>query len=362
MVHILFDAHQLGLHQTGNETWARNTISRLEHHLPARSTTYAVTPAGVDVLRGLTDAPYRLVSGNSARRLGMQLPRLLRTLKADVVFSQYTMPATPVPAVVLVHDISFEQGAAAEWLDRRTRLQYRASFRSSARFANRLLTVSEFTRQAILHTGRVDPGRISVASNAVDPVLAALLRGGTPRRRGGTVLAVGNVLPRKNLHPLARAVRALADDGADVRLRIVGQIPAAGRRVATGIAAILADRVSFTGYVDARQLAGEYLSADVLAFPSLHEGFGIPALEAMSAGLPVIVSDQAALPEVVGEAGLVVPASDVGRWRLALDRVLDGRSGLSAALAAGGRHRLAAYDWDTSAAATAAALLAAARR
>jgi len=222
--------------------------------------------------------------------------------------------------------------------------------------------VSEFTRNAIMGASRVSPDRIGVAPNAVDPALASLLDAGTPQRRGNVILVVGNVLPRKNLLPVARAIRALVTDGLDVRLRVVGQIPDAGQRGATQLSAILGERVSFTGYVDMPQLAAEYLSADVLAFPSLHEGFGIPALEAMYARLPVVVSDRAALPEVVGDGGLIVPSSDVGAWRVALGRVLDGGSGLARSMSDRGRLRVAAYSWDTSAAVTAAALLAAARR
>lgn len=359
MTSILFDAHHLGLRQTGNETWARNIVGRLEQHLPGCSVTYAVTGEGRETLRTLTDAPFHVVSGSSARRLLFDLPSLVRQLRPDVVFTQYTTPAVRTRSVVLVHDVSFEEPSAGAWLSARTRTRYRASFRWSARLASRLLTVSEFTRQAMVRTRLVDADRVTIAPNAVDPVLAALIDAGTAVRTGTTVLVVGNVLPRKNLATVTAAVARLRSAGLPVRLRVVGQVPDAGAGEASQAVDLLGDAVSFTGYIEPSQLADEYLTADVLAFPSLYEGFGIPALEAMHAGLPVVVSDRAALPEVVGAAGLVVPAADVPGWERALASLLrPSRPGLAESLVAKGRLRVAAYDWDTSAAVTASALLA----
>ena len=361
MTRVLFDAHHLGQRQTGNETWARNIIGRLERHLPGCPVTYAVTAEGKAALRTLTDADCHVVSGSSARRLAFDLPRLVRKLRPDVVFTQYTTPAVRTRSVVLVHDVSFEEATADAWLSARTRTRYRASFRWSARLASRLLTVSEFTRQAMVRTRLVDADQVTVAPNAVDPVLGALIDAGPACRTGTTVLVVGNVLPRKNLGAVTGAVAGLRAAGLPVRLRVVGQVPRAGAGEAGRTADLLGDAVSFTGYVEPSQLAAEYLTADVLAFPSLYEGFGIPALEAMYAGLPVVVSDRAALPEVVGPAGLVVPADDVPAWERALSSLLrPSQPGLAESLIAKGRQRVASYDWDTSAAVTAGALLAAA--
>ena len=172
---------------------------------------------------------------------------------------------------------------------------------------------------------------------------------------GVVVLAVGNVVPRKNLAVAARAVANLRAEGLDARLRVVGTVAPSGDADAAAMRSLLGSAVTMTGYVSVAQLAQEYADADLLVFPSLFEGFGIPALEAMAAGVPVLVSDRAALPEVVGDAGLVIDAEDVGAWTSALRGVCsDGvvRDGLVTR----GLARAATYSWADSAAVTLAAL------
>jgi len=142
-------------------------------------------------------------------------------------------------------------------------------------------------------------------------------------------------------------VRLMRDRGADVALRVVGTVHRTGRRDADLAAAVLGEHVWFTGYVERADLARELRSAHVLAFPSYFEGFGIPALEAMAAGLPVVVSDRTSLPEVVGDAGLVVPADDVGAWADALTQALE--PSVATGLAGAGTRRVGDFDWANSA-------------
>ena len=191
--------------------------------------------------------------------------------------------------------------------------------------------------------------------NAVDPRLTAILTA-TPESRGGrpTVLMVGNVLPRKNLPVVAKAVRLMRDRGQDVVLRVVGTVHPTGRRDEAVARSELGEHVTFTGYVSREELACELRSAHVLAFPSLFEGFGIPAVEAMAAGLPVVVSDRTSLPEVVGDAGLVVPAEEPDAWAEALSRAL--QPAVAADLVAAGARREAQFRWERSAASVAAVL------
>jgi glycosyltransferase involved in cell wall biosynthesis len=264
-----------------------------------------------------------------------------------------------------VHDLSAEDARASQWLPWRTRRRYQLSFRTSARFAAQLVTVSEFSRQSIIERYGVPPDRVHVAYPAVDPELATHLdRGGhtRPAAQGpATVLAVGNVLPRKNLVTLAHAVHALADQGRDIRLRIAGRVPEAGAADAATMKGLLGERVDFTGYLTTEQLAQEYLNADVFAFPSWYEGFGIPVLEAMYAGKPVVLSDQTSLPEAAGDAALVVPAGDVLAWTDAIARTLEDHQ-LRDELVTAGRERARSFSWDDTASVVANALRAAAVR
>jgi glycosyltransferase involved in cell wall biosynthesis len=211
-----------------------------------------------------------------------------------------------------------------------------------------VLAISACTRDDLIARYGVEKERISVVPAAADQRFKDLLVA-TPEDRSGptTVLMVGNVLPRKNLSVVARAVRLMRDHGTDVRLRVVGTVHPTGRADTALADRLLGDSVQVLGYVSREGLARELRSANVLAFPSLFEGFGVPVLEAMAAGLPVVVSDRTSLPEVVGEAGLVVPAEDPSAWAAALEAAL-GPAGPQ--LVALGKEREGQFSWDASAA------------
>jgi glycosyltransferase involved in cell wall biosynthesis len=197
---------------------------------------------------------------------------------------------------------------------------------------------------------------VTVATAAVDPVFAARLENSPRPEPAGplTVLVVGNLVPRKNVTVVARAVRLLRQGGRDARLRVVGRVPPAGRRMAAEIAALLGEHVEITGFVDDASLAAAYLAADVLAFPSWYEGFGIPLVEAMTAGTPVVASDRTSFPEVVGLAGILVPPTDVGAWAEALADAAE--PARAAELVSLGRDQARTFSWSRSATAVSAIL------
>ena len=352
----LLDLHDLGNRQTGNESWARSLAAALFAADGAGSYDIAVSRALPAADAALLPAASKVrVSDSPTRRLAVDLPAAARRLRSTALLVQYTAALSRVPTVVMVHDLSFESPQAAQWLPLATRLRYRATIRASVRRAAHVLTVSNFTRDDIAATYHLRPDQVTVVPNAVDPRLADLLAA-TPESRGGrpTVLMVGNVLPRKNLPVVATAVRLLRDRGADVALRVVGTVHPTGQRDEARARSELGEHVTFTGYVSREALACELRSAHVLAFPSLFEGFGIPAVEAMAAGLPVVVSDRTSLPEVVGDAGLVVPAEDPDAWAGALSRALEPAT--TAELVVAGTRREAQFRWERSAALVAAAL------
>jgi glycosyltransferase involved in cell wall biosynthesis len=345
----LLDLHDLGNRQTGNESWARSLAAALFAADGAGSYDMAVSRALPAADAALLPAARTVrVSDSPTRRLAVDLPAAARRLGSTTLLVQYTAALSRVPTVVMVHDLSFESPQAAQWLPLATRLRYRATIRASVRRAAHVLTVSEFTKADIVATYHLRSDQVTVAPNAVDPRMAALLAA-TPETRGGrpTVLMIGNVLPRKNLPVVAKAMRLMRDRGEDVVLRVVGAVHPTGRRDEAVARSELGEHVSFTGYVSRETLACELRSAHVLAFPSLFEGFGIPAVEAMAAGLPVVVSDRTALPEVVGDAGLVVPAEDPGAWAEALSRALEPST--AAGLVTAGKLREAEFRWERSA-------------
>jgi glycosyltransferase involved in cell wall biosynthesis len=348
----LLDVHQIGLGETGNETWARSVLGILEGHQGEQQGGgyhYAVSPAGAAAVGQLvpTDRVH-VVSGRSSRRLAFELPALLRRVKPAVVLAQYTLPLTRTPGVVVVHDISFERPEARVWVPTATLWRYRATIGASVRRASVVVVPTEYTRDDVVERYHLDPARVLLAPLAPDLELAVLPRTAPPRDYR-TVLCVGTVLPRKNLLVVAKAVAALRARGEDVRLRVVGPVRPAGEADVEAMRALLGTALEVTGPVPGERLAIEYQQADMLAFPSLFEGFGLPLLEAMAAGVPVVSSDATCLPEVAGQAALLVPPSDERAWADALGAVL-AEPALAQRLARDGSARAATYTWERTAA------------
>jgi glycosyltransferase involved in cell wall biosynthesis len=230
-------------------------------------------------------------------------------------------------------------------------MRYRltAALKWSLAKGDTFLVPSQFTRDELMSRSHLDPSRVRVAPNALDPALLAELGSRRRNRDDGRlrVLVVGNVLPRKNLIVVADAVGALRRSGLDVELRVVGSVSAPHQPLLEEMRQ-RAVRVEPTGYVSLGQLAQEYLDADVVAYPSLYEGFGIPVLEAMAARIPVIVSDRGSLPEVAGGAAQVASATDSDAWRAAIEQVVTNRRTASE-LVERGLSRVQAFNWAMAA-------------
>ncbi|MBI4498237.1 MAG: glycosyltransferase family 4 protein [Chloroflexi bacterium] len=220
--------------------------------------------------------------------------------------------ACPCPAVLTIHDLSF-----LVYPDRlpRARQRYLTLLtRWSAQRARLVLTVSAHTRQDVVRLLGVPEERVRVVYPGVDPALGPARPQAVAefRRRRGLpdrfILYLGTLEPRKNLPTLIRAYDRLRRAGCDHALVLAG-----GRgwmdddifRLVDDLD--LGDRVCFPGYVPEEELALWYSAADLLVYPSVYEGFGLPPLEAMACGTPVIVADRSSLPEVVGDAGITFP-------------------------------------------------------
>lgn len=349
---LLIDVHHIGGQQTGNETLARNIGRELIALAEPGELVFAACEAGRAAVESMTGAQPKIVSSSALRRVVTDLPRIARQSQSAALLVQYTKPLTRRPCVVMIHDLSPFDAQSADWLSWRFRARVRASINHSARAATSLITPSEFTRQGLIERYQIQPERVVVAPSAVDPELAGLLDAAQPKDRNSgqqRVVAVGNVLPRKNLSILGTAVSRIRASGSAVELRIVGGISAAGKPTADQLKSTLGDAVSFTGYVSTAQLANEYAMADVFAFPSLFEGFGIPAIEAMYAGVPVISSSAGSLPEVVGDAGMIVAPDDSDAWTAALNELLSDADRRADLIERGGR-RARQTSWRGTAA------------
>jgi len=231
----------------------------------------------------------------------------------------------------------------------------------AAKRAERVIAVSEYTRQDVLDFTRAAPSKIVSVHHGVDlkyaqDVPAEVLRGLRDNHglTGRYLLYAGQQKAYKNVGLLLEVLHHLrqAPGFDDVKLVLVG---AKGRNdaIAKAIARLELDTaVVQPGYLkDEAQLIALYQGASVFVFPSRYEGFGLPPLEAMAAGIPVVSSNRTSLPEVVGNAGLLVDPDDVLEWTRSIKRILS-EDALRATLIEEGRKRVRQFSWQRTAEAT----------
>lgn len=277
------------------------------------------------------------------------LPRSARELGLDVLHVQYNGPRVRRPALVTtVHDVSFR--LFPEWFSLKDRLVLDLGLRSTLPVARHVFAVSECTREDIAEVYGVDRADISVTHNALPPGFRAPTADETEATlsRHGVVkpyvLFVGVRQPRKNLPGAVRAFcAARVEEGLPHRLVLVGKRGWRGGETERAIEQA-GNAVHALGYVPDADLPGLYAAAEALLFPSLYEGFGIPVLEAFACGTPVLTSNVSALPEVAGDAALLVDPRDERAITAGLGRLLADAS-LREELIARGHERLAAFDW-----------------
>jgi len=322
---VIVDADVLGRRRTGDETYVRNLLRTLpEPAAEAGLDLAAVTRHPELVPDGVL--PVLLAARSQELRMAWTLPRTLRRLGAALVHTQYALPyRCPCPAVVTIHDLSFEHGL----MGRRDRLVFERVVPHAARTAARVLTVSERTKRDLVEHYGIPPERVVVTPNGVDPAFHPATQTAAARPYA---LAVGAIQERKN----QRAALAAARD-AGLELVVVG--PVKDERAA---AELREGGARLEGYVEVERLAELYRGAACLVQSSRYEGFGLPVVEAMASGTPVVTVPDPALVEVAGEAAVVVPEAELAAG---IRRAVEERD----TLAAKGLERARAFTWEAAA-------------
>jgi glycosyltransferase involved in cell wall biosynthesis len=268
----------------------------------------------------------------------------------------------PRRTVVTVHDLGYLYYPEAH--TRFSRLYLHLSTMYSARVARRVIAISEATKRDLVEKYRVPPRKIHVVYHGRDEAFApvrdpAVLQATAAKYgiEGAYCLHVGTLQPRKNLRLLVDAWAMLRE-----RMQIPPKLLLAGKRgwlyeplVRSVEEQGLGDLIRFADYVERVDLPALYSGALALTFPSLFEGFGLPALEAMSCGTPVIASSASSIPEVVGDAGLLLDPHDAAAWAAAVERLVSD-SEARRDMSRRGLERAAGFTWERCARETYAVL------
>lgn len=363
-MHIGIDAHAIGAQQGGNETYIRGLIRALAELDDRNRYTIYLAEAGAAAewrdgfasrhanfeIR-LLPKPMPLV------RVPLFLAYELRRRPVDVLHVQYTAPPfCPAPVVATIHDLAFEH--MPETFTRRGSFQLKLTVRRTAQRAARIATVSEYSRQDLLRTYKLPPEKVVVTYNGVESHFTSESLPGEAadiRRRFGVsreyLLAVGSLQPRKNLVRLVRAYAKLRSENPNFapQLVIVGRkLWLADEIFAEVRRQTWAGDVILTGYASDEDLPKLYRQATALVYPSLFEGFGLPPVEAMACGTPVVTSNVSSLPEVTGEAALLVDPLDQGSIESALLEIT-GDQALRARLREQGIRQAKRFTWRAAA-------------
>ena len=261
--------------------------------------------------------------------------------------------AAACPTVLTIHDLAFLRYPQ---LFPRLKQRYLQLFtRMSARNANAVMTVSASTRDDVVDMLGVPRDRVHVVHHAADADFCPRIQDecNTFRASKGLttryILYVGTLEPRKNVDVLIRAFgKVLREEKLHHSLVLIGGRGWMTQAIQTAIEETgIGDRVLMPGYVAREELPLWYSSADLFVYPSTYEGFGYPALEAMASGTPVIVSNTSSLPEVVGDAGMLVPPREVSQLAAAMASILTD-SVLADKLRSRGLEQATKFNWTDS--------------
>jgi glycosyltransferase involved in cell wall biosynthesis len=341
-IRVGLDGHAVGRRQAGNETYILGLATALAARSDMEPIIYLGPRVGWPEDRRPAPATRSLRAERAQLRIGLELPFRAVRDRLDLLHGQYVAPpVATVPIVTSIHDVSFLDLPTMFPTRRRWRL--RATVRHAIGRSAVVITPSAFSRERLLAHYSVDPARVVVAPPVVPapnwepagvPRQDATGAPGVPGAFGGPdageatgaglgpgrvgglpatfVLAVGDLHARKNLARLVEAVGRTREQGLDLNLVLAGQTGYGGDALAKVLDGHAATAWTHRlGYVDTTLLRRLYRAASAVAYLSIYEGFGLPVIEAMAAGTPVVASRSSSIVEVAGDAALLVEPTDV---------------------------------------------------
>jgi len=354
---VAIDGRHFARRSTGMSGYAVNLIRALPHARPDLE-MLLLYDHGATV--PLERSRWVKVGGPQYLWKQLGVPRALAANHADLFHATSGgVPLfSPRPVVATILDLLVEVGP--RWFPTRVRFQVSATTRLAAARADALIAISESTKKDLVDRYRVRPEKITVIPCGVEdrfrPDIGEEERARVRQAYGlerPYVLYVGSLFRWRNLARLVQAHANLLSRGIEIDLVLAGRDIWGNSDAPAQVAESgTANQVHFLGYVANEDLPALYAGAEVFAYPSLHEGFGIPPLEAMASGVPVVVSNAASLPEVVGDAGITVDPNSVEELTEGLTKAICD-STVRARMKAGGIERASRFDWSSVAALTA---------
>lgn len=328
---IGIDIHSLGSHKGGNATYYRELVKELvkvrcDHNFSLYHTHPAAAKQFISDDRF---AVKRLRPGSRWLRIPFTLPVLAWQDELDLFHAQFIVPPfLKCKTVTTIPDIAYEH--SPEFFPAHQRAWLKVLVRQSARRADHIITVSERSKRDLVELYGVSPEKITVtyegASEEFGPLDKDQAKATVERRYGISgefILYLGRLQGRKNLTRLVQAYARVRKAGCTHKLVLAGKVDSLFQPTLSRIRELrLENEVLLPGYIEAQDLPSMYNAAQVFVYPSLYEGFGLPVVEAMACGTPVVTSRGTSLEEVAGDAAVLVDALDEGSIAEALIRVL----------------------------------------
>lgn len=353
------EARWMGLHMTGFGRYARNLLRELKPLLPPGSfSAYVDKPYEIPELFADGGMERIVVPWRPPfyKQLGIQLDIVRRRRGFDLFHFLYNSPPlwTPCPFVLTLHDLSyFYVPNMVSWVNRTTSWM---QFRLKAARARRIIALTENTRRDIVRWLRIPESRIDVVYHGVEPAFAPA----PPERKASLahrlgldrpfLLYVGTYLPHKNLDLLIRAFARVAGSWpGPLELVLAGKPGRNSANIQRLVRHLgLEDRIRMPGFVPEEDLPALYSLCQAFVFPSKYEGFGMPLLEAMACGAPVLSSRSSCLPEVGGDGAAYFGTEDEAGLAGLLDRILRDED-FRQDLVRRGRDRASQFSWENTA-------------